>query len=154
QIDLLSELAWLKWDLHNAPVIDATLLGVAQRLVKLKPDDRSMAQTVATLEVRARAGSADRRPADRWRAAPAWVKPPDQTSVGCPVDWAGGFRRLQGPGLECEAVRDHAGCFYVAAGLALQGLGAVPLRINLLPQKRGGLLSLGGGNGKAKQGGD
>ncbi len=147
QIDLLSELAWLKWDLHHAPVIDATLLGVAGRLVKLKPDDRQTAPTVATLEVRARAGTADSR-----KAAPSWVRAPEQTAVGCPVDWAGGFRRLQGKPLLAGVAAEHPGCFYVAAGLALQGLGAVPLRINLLPRKRG-LLALGGDN-KEKQAGD
>jgi type IV pilus assembly protein PilM len=147
QIDFLSELAWLKWDLHNAPVIDPTLLGVAERLVKLKPDDRQTAQMVATLEVRARAPVPDRR-----KAAPSWVKAPEQTAVGCPVDWVGGFRRINGKVLESDVVRGRPGCFYVAAGLALQGLGAVPLRINLLPQKRS-LLGLPGG-GKDKQGGD
>jgi type IV pilus assembly protein PilM len=148
QIDLLSELAWLKWDLLQSPVIDPTLLGVGARFTKLKPDDRQMAQTLATLEVRARAGNPDLR-----KAAPPWVRAPEQSAVGCPVDWVAGFRRLQGAALSSEALREHPGCFYVAAGLALQGLGAVPLRVNLLPHKRGGLLGIGG-DGKDKQGGD
>jgi type IV pilus assembly protein PilM len=134
QMDLLSELAWLKWELRNAPVIDATLLAIGERLLKVRPDDREAAQLMATLQVRAKTGSAEPP-----MAAQHWMWPEDATALGGTVEWVGGFRRLTGGAVESKVFLEHPGCFFVAAGLALQGLGEAQITTNLLPQQRRGL---------------
>jgi type IV pilus assembly protein PilM len=132
QIDLLAELAWLKWDLCHAPVIDATLIGVGQRLLKLKPDDRDAAAHLGTMQIKLQAPPPGVR-----LAAPRWIKAPDTTPIGHPIDWVGGFRRIGGELLQAEGMRAHPGCFCVAAGLALQGLELAPIRLNLMPSREG-----------------
>jgi hypothetical protein len=54
--------------------------------------------------------------------------------LGFPVDWLTGFKKIQSaPELASPLLDAHPGCFFVACGLALQGLGQTAIRTNLLP---------------------
>jgi type IV pilus assembly protein PilM len=132
--DYAKETAWLSAALENAPVIDKALVMAAQRLCKLAPKDERAAQLSAELQEAARNGLPDPR-----HAAPMWSK---SSSGRFPCHWLGGFRRLR-PSETCDValLRANPGRFYVACGLALQGLGLAAISTNLAPvKKRKGVL--------------
>jgi type IV pilus assembly protein PilM len=130
-----TELAWLTWDLRHAPVVDETLIAVAERLRKLAPNDKRSMELCAQLRRHVKAG--ERKPN---REPLAWVRPPQQTPLGVPVDWLSGFRRL--PCIEkmdrSDLDRSH-GRFAVACGLALAGIGQAAIEIDLLSAEPRGL---------------
>ncbi len=134
----IAELAWLAWDLRNAPAVDATLTAVAERLRRLAPRDARAGKLCAELQRRSRLAASQ-----GGGAALPWARPPQQTALGVPVEWLAGFRRirraetLQQPDL----VQQHAGRFAVACGLALTGLKRAALPINLLSAEQGGVFS-------------
>ena len=74
-----AELAWLTWDLRNAPVVDETLAAVAERLRRLAPDDARAAETMrrASTPARLAEGRAARTPLP-------WARPPQPTPLGVP----------------------------------------------------------------------
>ena len=84
----VEELAWLAWDLRNAPVVDATLLAVAERLRRLAPRDERAGKLCAELQRRARLTASQGTPLP-------WARPPRQTPLGVPVEWLTGFRRIR-----------------------------------------------------------
>lgn len=127
-----AELAWIWWNLQNAPVIDKTLLNMATRLVKASPSDAQAHKLLGELQRRAGRSTSDPR-----RAVIPWAKPPEPTHIGCPVDWITGFERIRlAEGFDPSLLRKHPGCFFVAAGLALQGLGKTEAKVNLVPRDR------------------
>ncbi len=131
-----AELSWLSSDLRNAPVVDKTLLAIGDRLRKLAPKDPRTAKFCD--EVKRRAPLLAKIPT---RQAIPWASAPKTTPLGLPVEWAPGFERLP---LKEEG--DHAllaeypGSFFVAAGLALQGVGKATVTTNLMPKDMGGVL--------------
>jgi Tfp pilus assembly PilM family ATPase len=57
-----------------------------------------------------------------------------KSAAGCPVDWLGRSTRLVGANVEVDQMlRNHPGRWFVALGLALQGLGEAAVDINLKP---------------------
>jgi type IV pilus assembly protein PilM len=126
-----AELVWLSEDLRNAPLVDATLVQVAERFAKLVPDDQRTGKLLMEVRRRERIAAGNPR-----RAHPPWASPPKETRLGCPIDWLTGFQRI---GISDELAKpilvDHPGCLFVACGLALQGLQQAPIRLNLLPQE-------------------
>ena len=133
----VAELAWLAWDLRNAPLADATLLAVAERLRRLAPRDGRVGKLAAELQRRGRLA------AGQGGGAPMpWARPPRQTPLGVPVEWLAGFRRLrlaEGPP-QPEFLR-QPGRFAVACGLALTGLKRAALPLNLLAADQRGVFS-------------
>jgi type IV pilus assembly protein PilM len=131
-----AELAWLTWDLRNAPVIDRTLTVVAQRLEKLASGNAPVVKACRELQHRARRAGCQPR-----REPLPWVRPPQPTALGVPVDFPAGFRRLT-----CDETMDQAelrkcpGRFAVACGLALSGIRESAIGINLLSSQDRGLL--------------
>jgi type IV pilus assembly protein PilM len=122
-----SELAWIAWDLRNAAVVDAPLLAVAARLKKLSPGDARSEKLAA--EMRRRYVQAEK---DGRLAPPPWASPPPQTPLGFPVDWLNGLGRIApGTGLDRALLATNPGCFAVACGLALQGLGQAHVQLDL-----------------------
>jgi type IV pilus assembly protein PilM len=131
-----AELAWLSWDLRHAPYVDPPLVAVGRRLRKLAPRDAHVEKLHAELERRAKIV------AENHRTTPlAWAAPPQGSPLGCPVEWITSLPSLQPrEGAELDALGEHPGTFFVACGLALQGLGRAPVKINLLPPDTGGLV--------------
>jgi type IV pilus assembly protein PilM len=131
----VSELAWLVDDLQFQPVVDDVLPAVVERLIKLAPNNPLGAKLKQQLQHRlGRRGKDPRFPHISWAAAP------ERTRLGNPLQWLGGFGRLHDEKLvERPVYRNHPGVYFVACGLALQGLDKSPVRINLMPKKKGGL---------------
>jgi type IV pilus assembly protein PilM len=129
--DFARETAWLDEAMDAAPVADRALVLAAQRLCKLAPKDERAARAAAQIQAVIRQGPADPR-----QAVPAW-KPPPEASQRFPVAWLGGFKRLQ-PSASCDSapLKSHPGCFYVACGLALQGLELAAVGTNLLASRK------------------
>lgn len=130
-----TELNWLLEDLKLAPVIDPPLVAVAERLVQLRPNHPQAGRLLQA--VRARAAQ---RPKDPRHAAPAWA-PPQDYRLGFPIHGWAGLQRI-GCAAELQSrLQQEPGQFFVACGLALQGLGLAAIDINLLPRAESGLLS-------------
>jgi len=128
-----AELVWLTWDLCNAPVVDSTLVAFAERLLQQAPGDAKVKAAWEELRRRSQLG-----PGDSQELAIRWAAAPKESYVGWPVDWLTGFRRI---GVKTDvnrtALLEHPSSFFVAAGLALQGLGKAAAKLNLLPGDRG-----------------
>jgi hypothetical protein len=132
-----AELAYLNWDLRNAPVVDKPLAAVAQRLRKLAPDNAAAMKLCERLEQRIRL--AESQP--RGEPLP-WARPSQETPLGVPVEWSSGFHRMScGETIKDAALSQNPGRFAVACGLALAGLKRADLRINLLSGKDNGVWS-------------
>ncbi len=133
-----AELAWLNFDLRNAPVLDATLMAVAKRLRQLTPGDPGAAKLCE--EVQQRAAQAE---AQGERTPVAWARPPQETPLGIAVEELVAFRRIVcTPALAAESELPRCpGRFAVACGLALAGLKRAALRVNLLAGEQRGMLS-------------
>jgi type IV pilus assembly protein PilM len=132
-----AELAWLNFDLRNAPVVDATLVAVAKRLRQLTPDDARAAKLCEEVQRRA-----TRAELQGQRNSVLWAHAPQETPLGVAVEWLTAFRRITCP----EPAANHAellacpGRFAVACGLALAGLKQAALRVNLLARQQQGIL--------------
>lgn len=128
-----AELVWLTWDLRNAPVVDPTLVAFAERLLRQTPDNAKAKGAWEELQRRSKL-----RPTEKCELTIPWMSPPKENYLGYPIDWLTGFQRIgvKTP-LDGTPLREHPGCFFVAAGLALQGLGKAAAKLNLLPSDRG-----------------
>jgi type IV pilus assembly protein PilM len=133
-----AELAWLSWDLRNAPVVDATLLAVAERLRRLAPGDQRAAKLCDEAMRRAKQAEIQGR-----RTPVAWARPPQEPPLGIAVEGLAAFRRI---GCTDAAAGDSEllrcpGRFAVACGLALAGLKRSTLKVNLMASEQQGVLS-------------
>ena len=135
--DKALELSALLSELRIAPLALPSTLAVVQKLVKFAPTNQEAARQAE--EFKARVATKPEHP--RFPAS-VWAKTPARTRVQLPVDWLGYFTKLT-----CEdpagtkTLRDSPGQFYVALGLALQGLGEADIALNLLPSEKSGLLA-------------
>lgn len=132
--DRARELDWLREDLKLSPVADPPLLGLAERLVRLSPEDLQAQRLADELRSRFDASCSDRRSA----AAP-WA-PPRTYRYGFPVQAWGGLQRIVCSAAAEAELRKSPGRFFVACGLALQGLDQAAISINLRPSPETGLL--------------
>ncbi len=130
-----AELAWLDWDLRKSPVIDKTLLGVAERLRRLAPDDARVVKLLKELHRRSGGDGPS-------RGGPlTWARPPQPTALGLPVEWLAGLGRLTcAAGMDQIDLLRYPGRFVVAGGLALAGIKQDALRINLFSDEQRGML--------------
>jgi type IV pilus assembly protein PilM len=131
------EIAWLVADLRQAVVHDDHLLPIAQKLLKLQPDNTIAAKCISILEQQAKP-NADRAAA----AKEIWPQPPAMCSWGFPLAPVAGFQRLKANAVECAEFKYDPGRFCVAAGLALQALQKSAVSINLAPVEKAGMLSM------------
>src|SRR5205823_11206235 len=123
-------------ELRLAPLATADALSVAQKLVKIAPGNQEAARQVKELETRITA-----KPGHPRLAAPAWAAPPMQTRVQMPVDWLGYFTRSACDDASvANMLRQRPGQFFVALGLALQGIEEADIALNLLPEEKSGML--------------
>lgn len=136
EIDKLAEqaeeLAWILNDLRLSPLADQTLLELAERLVKLAPGNQQAAKLKEQISKRLTEASADPR-----HAAPVWDASPKKTFVGWPVDWLTGSKHLRATDAASnDALKAQPGSFFVALGLALQGIGKCAIDVNLAPEEK------------------
>jgi type IV pilus assembly protein PilM len=131
-----TELASFDFDLHHAPVIDATLVAVADRLAKLAPNDPALARLREKLHQRSR------HPSTTSAEEPVpWARPPQPSALGVPVTWLTGFPRLvTAEELDRTDLHAYRGRFAVACGLALAGLRRAAVNLDLLATHHRGVL--------------
>ncbi|MFO0816510.1 MAG: pilus assembly protein PilM [Pirellulales bacterium] len=86
-------------------------------------------------------------PREPWLAVPDAHPLPKKPVAGCPVDWIGRSLRCAAATPEVERkLREKPGSWFVALGLAIQGIGQASVDVNLKPQEKGSVwsrLSLG-----------
>jgi len=123
--DRAKELHWLLTATRSAAVVNPTLLALAEKLLKLAPDHAEMRQLYERLRARGA-----QPPDDPTHVAPNWT-PAQSQSLGLPVQWLGGLRRLTCGTAVAAQLRRHPGRFFTAIGLALQGLEQAAVDINL-----------------------
>jgi type IV pilus assembly protein PilM len=130
-----AETDWLRSDLREAVIDDEHLLPIAERLLKLHPDDAVAKKAVAAL--RQQAGLT---PEQRQKSKPSWPRFPAKSRWGFPIDVVHGFTQFD---IDAKAggVLSHPDDWCVALGLALQGLDKGVLNANLLPREKTGLLN-------------
>lgn len=146
-LEQAEELAFLANSLREAPHVDRVLVSIAERLVKHSPGDQQAAKKLQDLRQRIDTTSRDPR-----AGAPEWAVAPPRTPLGKPADWWGGFARLIPKDVKLrEQLGAAPGRFFVAAGLALQGLQRARVDVNLCPaEKKAGLLDRLGKMGRSK----
>jgi type IV pilus assembly protein PilM len=133
--DQAAELNWLIDDLKLSPVIDPPLVALAERMATLRPNHPQAGRLLEAIRQRAL------QPPDNLRhAAPAWA-PPRTFRLGFPVHWWAGLQRIRCTADLGAQLRSEPGKYFVACGLALQGLGLAAVDINLLPPPASGLLN-------------
>jgi type IV pilus assembly protein PilM len=125
------EFTRLRSELRQAAHVDVGLVAVASRLIKLLPNDEKITGLLAQVNQRLQKGAPSRRsPLIPWAVAPR------RSHFGMPVEWLGGFQKLRSVTPDIDSLRrKYDSEFYVAAGLALQGLGLAHININLFPKE-------------------
>jgi type IV pilus assembly protein PilM len=128
-----AELDWLTNDLKHAAVADKTLLAIAERLVKLRPANDE------AIQLAQRVRDAMAKPPRGSHSVAANLSGPESRALGIPVDWLALPRRIGMATEANDAMRSWPGCFWVACGLALQGVERADIAINLLaPRQKSG----------------
>jgi type IV pilus assembly protein PilM len=120
-----AEVEWLTRDLTQAVVQDEWHGPLAERLLKLQPNNT----VAATIAQRIKAGK---------RVCPA---PPPTSQWAGRLETIAGFRHIDLSALSDASTRSNPGRLAVAAGLALVGLQRAWLSINLAPSENEGLLA-------------
>jgi type IV pilus assembly protein PilM len=134
----IAEFLWLEDDLLRSPIIDKPLRDIARRFATKVPGDEKNAEHCNRL---LRIASKNEASGSKRFPAITWAKPPKQTHVGCHVEWLGGSERLAFSDSTIESNwNSEPGRFFVAAGLALQGVDICELPTNLLEVQRQGML--------------
>lgn len=151
---------WLAEHARTATLATATYAELAQRATETAPDNADLQRTLRTARTALRAAPREAwlavadMPASSGSGGPGSsgsgsgggaagslaakastaAKPSSKTAAGCPVDWLGRSARLIGANVEIDqTLRNHPGRWFVAFGLALQGLGEAAIDINLKP---------------------
>lgn len=119
------ELQWLLSEVQSAAVANQPVLALAEKLLKLDPENADAKQLCE--RVRARAAQPPDEPT---HAAPNWTSA-HSPRLGFPVHWLGGLRRLPCLPAAAANLRRHPGRFFTAIGLALQALDQAAVDINL-----------------------
>jgi Tfp pilus assembly PilM family ATPase len=125
---------WLAEQARTATLATAALAEVAQRAAEGGPENAELQRALRTARTALRTA-----PREAWLAAADLTAslssgPAAKTAAGCPVDWLGRSTRLVGATVEVDqTLRVHPGRWFVALGLALQGIGEGQVDINLKP---------------------
>jgi type IV pilus assembly protein PilM len=133
-----SELFALLDGVKHAALADRATLALAERLAKLASTSEEAAKLKSLFAERVRT-----RPTDPRLGAADFSPAPRRTPLGAPVDWlAHPLALASGDSAVDSQVRERPGQFFVALGLALQGLDAVAIAVDLTPDDRSGMLKL------------
>ncbi len=126
------EIQYLVQVLRTSAWVDKQLVALAGRLRKLSPTDKAIRSYCDEIFRRARV--APQPP----RFAVPWMAPPAKGATPCPLESPAGFQRIACPAdFNPAALLENPGRFYVACGLALQGIGRAAAAINLAPPEPG-----------------
>ncbi len=135
-LDTANELQALLLNLRLAALADPPLVALANRFLKIAASNPEGKTLKEKLDVKVKGKHADPR-----IAAPNWAPIPKRTMLGLPVDWLGHFTKFENvPEAVAEAMADQPGQFFVAAGLALQGIGRAAIDLNLMPGQKKSML--------------
>ena len=135
--EVIAEFNWLANDLRLAPVVEP-LIEIAKRFAKKAPGDQKNVERCSKLF---RIAAQSQQAGSKRFPAIAWAPPPRRAYVGCPIDWLGGSERLKLSGdAATSSWNAEPGRFFVAAGLALQGIEAAAVNTNLHRAEKQGLL--------------
>ncbi|TWT38846.1 pilus assembly protein PilM [Blastopirellula retiformator] len=140
--DQVAELAWIANDIKRSTQVDRPLIGLASRLVKLMPRDRHAIESLHKMSQKFENRSLRKMERDL-----NWAEPPKRTTLGSPVALHAGLRQIKSEKLDDNShFQENRASFFVAIGLALQGLGVTQIDFNLAPAKAGmlGKLAVGG----------
>ncbi|MGA2062768.1 MAG: pilus assembly protein PilM [Thermoguttaceae bacterium] len=125
----IGDLAYLAWDIEHAPLLDKTLFEYARRLHKYLPDDSSLNALYKKLAGR----ETDFQPLTA--AGRRWSQCPRTPVLGAPVEFLMELESVgKGENADTTVLAQNPGRFAIACGLALQGLGLAPIKIDLLPE--------------------
>ena len=136
-LDKALELSVLLSEIRLAPLATPATLAIAQKLVKFAPTNADAKRMVEELKARVPA-----KPEHARFASPIWTKPPQRTRIVSAIDWLG-----YPTGVSCDdaagakTLRESPGQFFVALGLALQGIEEADTSVNLMPAEKTSLLS-------------
>ena len=131
----LRELNWLKSDLQYSPIVDDALRQIAKRYADKVPNDKDSISLCRNIQRRATSATANVR-----FSAPPWISPPQRPFLGCQVEWLTGAQQVEIATGATASWQQHPGSFFVAIGLALQGLDRAQIATNLLAAEKSGLL--------------
>lgn len=127
------ELQWLVDNLRYSPIADQTLQELAERLVKVAPTNEEATKTKQKV-VERRALALPDDPRHRYLT---WGAVPKTTHLNWPVDWLTGFKNFKvTDSAHAPVFQENPGRFFVALGLALQGLDKAPLDMSLMPEDK------------------
>ena len=125
-------------ELKGGALAEARLLALADRLCKLSPNHAVAVKFRGQL-----AKKVPTKPADPRLGAADWQPPPKRTLLGAPVDWLAHFTRAAPTDpTVAQTLREHPGQFFVALGLALEGVGLAAIGANLTPPEKGSLAGI------------
>lgn len=126
------ELYWCTEQLRRSTVATPNLQKVAERWLKLTPDDGRAKKLQAQLTERLQQRTRDRRFGN-----PPWSAMPEQPAIGAPLKLWTGFAGAEPEDAEVQAdLKKLPGRFSVAYGLALQGLGKAKMTHDLNPKRK------------------
>jgi len=124
------ERTWLFDRLRTEPHVSPALLGVAQRLAKLQPQDGRIGKLVEDVSRRwsqHQQGLGTNRP--------GWARPPETSFLGLPVDLMPLPEQLAA---SQPKRRERAASLLTAYGLALQAAGRAAHALDLFPEEKSG----------------
>jgi Tfp pilus assembly PilM family ATPase/tetratricopeptide (TPR) repeat protein len=125
----IAETAWLVRELRQAPIADKTLLAISQKLSEVVPNDPITIGLCDKAKHRVLHSSKASTSAEL-----PWAAPPKEPFLGFAVERPIDFRRITlRTDLDQSSLLDRPSSFFVAAGLALQGVGQAALEIDLAP---------------------
>jgi len=132
----VSDRAWLATTLRTAAVIDPVLVAAGRRAAELMPDDPGIAKLTKELQKRVKISEKDGGIALR-----SWAALPAESPLGIPLEWKADFQRIDlSEQCDRQTLVEGRGCYGVACGLALQGLGLAALEMDLRPKATGGVV--------------
>ncbi len=129
------ELLTLLQDLRRAPLATPTALLIGKRLLKLAKNSAAASKLVADLEQKV-----TQKPKNPRLRAVDFAVIAHRTTLGVQSDWLAYFTRLRPEDPQVAATLEkHPGQFFVALGLALQGIERAKLQIDLLAKPKSAL---------------
>lgn len=135
--DTALELTALQTGVQEAASAEPTLLALAEKLCRFAPQNEELAKLKQRV-----ANRLTKSPATPRQAWPDWQPSPIKTPLGPPVEALAYFTRIEARDESITAkLKEHPGEFFVALGLALQGIEQAEVPLNLMAVEKGSVLA-------------